>query len=558
MKLRRRKHGRPDYGFKTRSPFRHWITAPFRYLFNWLGRDEEPLGDHTPWHTRIARAIVQIAWFPIFCVWQVVQFIVLSWTTTRSFSAFLVGATPLLVACALIAAVIGSNFTEDRLARSRHRQYTVDAEASGDFEAALLGSKRVQLISDKPQWRYIHALTLLKAGLTENADLIMQELAPLDRPGNMQAHLYLAQQQLEQFARDPSRFDLLDQTEMHLNNALESDPDNTWAVISRAKVWMYQGKTDEAMNIFQQVSDREPSIVPQLAKYLIDKGDTEMANFHIKRGLDQLRLMAEDDPNNGGVWETMFMILMVNEDYERAMQELMRAFAMVEDPAVRNGLRILQSNVMVEFAKKFDPAASQDSFHRRLIASSRSLLFYPRNGPALDIFVDLVLYPQTEEQKAWLDEESADGITPVIYHLVHGLQDAIEGKPVTAKKHFSLALDGDARMSIIVNDISWIVGIVKNQPEDGLRLINLAIDTWPGAKLFQTRGEILMKQGRYTEALEELEYAAEEIDNDPRSFEVLAECHEALGNTEQAAAARQRSQEKRAELTSKLADRAQR
>jgi predicted Zn-dependent protease len=57
-----------------------------------------------------------------------------------------------------------------------------------------------------------------------------------------------------------------------------------------------------------------------------------------------------------------------------------------------------------------------------------------------------------------------------------------------------------------------------------------------------------MAQGRHREALQELEYAASEIERNPRTWEVLADCHEALGNEEEASEWRKKAEKLRETL----------
>ena len=548
---------RPAHDFRSGPSIGQRLTAPFRRLLNRAsggGSADYQLGQQGPLATRLWRLLVQIIWFPVFCVLQIGQFIIFSWTATRSFLAFLPGITPLLVGGGVVGVVVASNYTEDRLARRFHRKFTVDAETSGDFDAAMLGSRRVQMITDEPRWRYIHVSSLRAAGMPDHADQILGELAPLDQAGYIPAHSMQAFGLAREYAEDNSRTELLDEALTHLDFVLKEKPEDRQAAILRGKLLLQQGHEDEAMDLFIDIdaSKIDPAIVPPLARYLFDQGKEERAGDHIRRGLELLWRMAEESPDEPAIWDNMFRILMVNENYDKAFAELQRASSVVTDPTVRARLELLKSNVLVEFSRKFDENASPDGFRNRLIVLSKAMGHFPRNAAALDPFIDIVLYPGIPEMESWLVGDFRDLVRPGTYHLVHGLRDAVQGNPKISQRHFNLAFKGDARAAVIINDIARLVALTKDHPEDGLKLVNVAIDTWPEPGLFQTRGEILIELGRHQEALPELEFAAARIENDPRVFEILADCQEALGNPQAAESSRQRAREKAAALNNPL------
>jgi predicted Zn-dependent protease len=537
-----------SHEFRTRPTIGYWLSAPFRFIVERAGGDVDELGERPPLGKRIWRLLIQTLFFPFYCIYQLLQFIVLSWTTTRSISAFFWGLMPLLIASSVIAATIVCNFQEDRLARRPHREFTIDAEEVDDFEGALLGSKRVQLISVEPQWQFYHALTLMNAGLEKNARVIFNQLAPLDEKGHLPSHMFLARELIAQYGEERNQPELLDEALVHLNHVLAGEPEDVHTHILKGRILYEQGKIEEAMQIFEQISGLEPSVVPELATWLIENGKFEQARFHIQRGLDRLRQMAEDRPNEPLIWEVMFRILMVSEDYQMAADELNKAFARVEDRRIKLRLLQLQSEVMVEFAKKFNIEDSQDSLRRRMILVSNAIQLNTRNATALEMLVDMVLYPPSEEIETWVEDESLTSISPPIFHLIRGVQHAISGKPVSAQQHLQLALGANKEAAIVVNDLAMVLATAKERPEDALKVINVAIDSWPGPRLFQTRGEILMLLDRPGEALPELEYAASEIKNDPGVFESLAKCHEALGNAAEAGRWRKQAEEKTEEL----------
>ncbi len=545
---------RSHYEFRNRRPITWWLAAPFRALFDLTTGEMDELGNRPPLGNRIWRLTLQVVFFPFYCIAQLLQFIILSWTTTRSLGAFGWGLAPLVIATAMVTAMVVSGFNEERLALATHREFTISAEESDEYEKAMLGSKRVQLVADEPQWKNIHAFTLMQAGKTANAEAILEELAPLDRPGHVPSHMYLAQQLQFDHEKDNSRKELLDLALRHLDHVLKLEPENIEAIVRTGRVKQQQGKMDEAVEIFKRVSNIDPTVVPDLLTYLNEHRQFEEARFHTQRGLDRLRRIAQVQPNEPVIWDLMYRILMASENYEEAIEELQRAFATVQEPSVRVRLLMLQSGVMVEFAKKIDPASSQDNFNRHLKSLGAALDLFPRNSEAQGALIDLILYSESAQMDVWLEEGFRTNLSPANNHLIQGIRDAVKGKPLSSKQHFRLALGGNPAAAIVVNEIAWITGMRKNKLEDAMRIIDVAIDTWTNPLLFQTRGEILMGMGRNDEALAELEYVASEMKENPRVLDLLADCHETLSHDALAKEFRDKANELRDELKLRAAE----
>ncbi|MGI9517040.1 MAG: tetratricopeptide repeat protein [Pirellulaceae bacterium] len=541
---------REDKGFGSHFSLEKFLTAPFRALVSRLSGKDSALGSDATLLSRIFRGIGLVLFFPIWLVIQLATFVIVSWTTTRNGTAFFWGLVPLLVIGAFAGVLLAAGFLEDRTTKRIHREKVIEAEKSEDFDTAVLCSRRVQNINQEGQWKFIHAATLKAAGMDENALALIHQLASPTEIGLIPAHLYLADWYLREEAAHLDEGERLDLARQHLDQVIEKEPDTDRGMaarVTRAKVWLAQDKTEDAMEFFE--SNRyairmDPTIVPTLAEYLISQNKINEARNQIEAGINALRMRAEIDPNRPEIWDTMYKILMVTDDFSQANEELNRAIRQTNDPNVRGRIRQLQSNVLVSFAETVQNLESQDGYRRQLIPVCQAIQVYPRNARALSMFIDLILYPANPEFEEWLEGEARDNVSPQIYHVIHGVRDAVQGKPPSSQEHFKLSFDGDPRTAIIINDIAWLLSTMKEQHEDAERLVNVAIDTWSGsAKLYQTRGEILMAMGRHEEAVTELEYAVSKIENDPRAHMVLAECYEQMERPEEAEQQRELARE---------------
>ena len=87
---------RKERGFGRQFSLEKFLTTPFRALVGRLGGKDEALGSDASTVSKIFRGIGLVLFFPIWLFVQLVTFIIVSWTTTRSGSAFFWGVLPLL------------------------------------------------------------------------------------------------------------------------------------------------------------------------------------------------------------------------------------------------------------------------------------------------------------------------------------------------------------------------------------------------------------------------------------------------------------------------------
>ncbi len=539
MRFFRRRH---TDDFTDRRSIGSWFNAPFRYVFQSLGGPEEELGQSLPWHRRLIRLILAIVWFPFFILLQFVVFIVMSWTTTRNGKAALWGIPIFLILLIVVGAVFLSVFFGDKVAIRTHREGEIEFAEAEDYETTLVCLSRLLNIRAQDHWRFRYAKAVEQLGDKQHYYGILGQLAPEDFPRHLDSHYEYAEDYLRKVANSQSSESLsesdqhnLAKAKIHFDHCITLDKDFGPARLRMATILRRQGNTADAMREFERFAESVPGVVPDLAKFLIEQDQGETADFYINRAIRNLRQMAAANPQEPGIWDQMYRVYMVKEDYEGANVELEMAVRRSDVPAVQARIKKIQSDLFVRVAESFAGNQTQDSFRRRLLAISKAVGTYHRNGLALSALIDLAIYPENEQTNQWLLDEMRQIINPSITHIVLGTRDCIHGKPNGGKNHFTLAFGGDPRTSIIVNDIAWMIGMVKNKYEDALRLADVAIDTWPETtQLYQTRAEVLMKLERFDEALTEIEFAAKSIKNDVRLYEIWATCLDKLNRPDEA------------------------
>jgi predicted Zn-dependent protease len=101
----------------------------------------------------------------------------------------------------------------------------------------------------------------------------------------------------------------------------------------------------------------------------------------------------------------------------------------------------------------------------------------------------------------------------------------------TASVHFALGVEAWSRGDVVANNLAWLL-TRGNSPDlnRALTLSEAAISQRPNDPRFRsTRGMILVKLGRWKEAIPDLERALATDGNNPNTHQALAEAYANLG-----------------------------
>jgi tetratricopeptide (TPR) repeat protein len=119
----------------------------------------------------------------------------------------------------------------------------------------------------------------------------------------------------------------------------------------------------------------------------------------------------------------------------------------------------------------------------------------------------------------------------------------VSGNYIQARDDYERILDNDETNLKVANNLAWIYGHVDPVDLDkALSLANQAVGYAPdNASLRETRAQILVKQEKWREAAQDLEFALNGLPDYFPIHDALADCYEHLGQAELASAHRERS-----------------
>jgi Flp pilus assembly protein TadD len=136
-----------------------------------------------------------------------------------------------------------------------------------------------------------------------------------------------------------------------------------------------------------------------------------------------------------------------------------------------------------------------------------------------------------DRARADMQELLANGESPATAHLILGMEAQGRGKQTEARVHFEQSYKLDPHMPVIVNNLAW--SLTHVQPVDldrALLLINDLLERWPKQLNYrETRGQILTRQGKWKEALTDLEAALPAMRFSRELHAALALCYDKLG-----------------------------
>jgi Tfp pilus assembly protein PilF len=141
-------------------------------------------------------------------------------------------------------------------------------------------------------------------------------------------------------------------------------------------------------------------------------------------------------------------------------------------------------------------------------------------------------------QAARIETWSKEGVekTPNSIGLRLQLADVLDllGRADEGEPHFRAVLQRDPTNLIALNNLSWLLSRRENGRQEGLKLIQHAIDTHGArAELLDTRAVIYLAQGQTDRALADLEAAVMDAPTPTKHFH-LARAHHQARNTEAA------------------------
>lgn len=456
-------------------------------------------------------------------------------TTSRARPAvrgtdFLLGL-PAVAAAAVLAAALAAAPGADRLARAYEAE-AGDRVKAGDLPAALVCYKRLAALAPgRAEPRFALALVLERLDRGPEAEAVARSIAPGDRPGYPLAHLWLARRIIADRDRLAAQ---AGQAEGHLLRFLQAAPRSDEARATLGGLYALTGRFRDARTQLEPVAGKEPERLLDLARACRELGDRDESLRRARAALDSARARAEARPDDRAsrlLWANACVFL---EDYPGALDVLDRGFALTAAPVFRQAA----AGVCAVWADGLT-GADEATAARRLAVLERGLAADPGNRALLGQLNNLMAAGGAPAGRARAAVRGllAAGKAPALAHFALGNDAWARGAADEARGHWEQAYRLDPKLAVVANNLAYT--LAYREPADvpqALALIDRALSESPrDPRLRGTRGQVLVKAGRFKEAVTDLEAALAAGQASRGIHQALAAAYDELAMPEMAA-----------------------
>ncbi len=456
----------------------------------------------------------------------------------RCVPALLAGGAALLV----FAVVIAGDGQRSAL-RLRYHRTVAGALAARDFETARVACLRgLSFDSDEQsrlQWLFQLSIALNGLGRASEATALLATAAPEDRPGCVPAHLTVAQMLLNSTNVTP---EAIRSAERQLQNALALEPQSLEINEMLGRLYINTSRFAQARKCLMEVYRVKKDVALLLAITSNASHDLAAAKSWADVAIDVFtRNLKQADPEDSSADRIgLAQAFSLQENYAEALKTLESGVALSGDRPY--GLAI--ADVCAAWAGRMAALRGSDE-RERLRLIRKGLNGAPQQSRLWLLLIQTARLPgdSGREAKVLVDQLAAEakGESAALWHFFLWTDAREAGDNQTASRHLRQAYQLAPHIPQIVNDMAMELAFGADpNPERALSIIEPVSGRFADTPAFRdTRGRVLVKLGRYQEAVGHLEFASSRLAGATASHLALATAYEALGRPESASAQRQ-------------------
>ena len=402
----------------------------------------------------------------------------------------------------------------------------------------------------------------LANSLRNQGTSIMKQIAPLDKPGYLEAHLYLANNSVPKGSLSPrEQARLLRLADRHLDHALVLDESNTTALSMKVLITEKFGQLDKTKIHLKKLFETDPYVYPQLCRLNLRLGVPEenlavlhSARLHLKAQLSGMTGSSDTRIKCATFLVDTYHRLDNNDEADKVVNDEMSKFSNI--PKVQLwGKRLIAISQEIRYVAT-GPITSENALE---------MIGYLRNGHEQDPFNQKILGHLAQLQNSDIPEVAKlskeiyqpGEKAPASVENILGAQALAEKDYLKAAKHLTRATQKDQTNGNYLNNLAYLYLIRPNpDPQEALKLIDRAIINAQGAgkqlgsltHFYDTKGRALLALGKIAdengdETAASNQYAAaiahlsKALINRPDNLKIskaIVECYEANGQTEMA------------------------
>ena len=361
---------------------------------------------------------------------------------------------------------------------------------------------------------------------------ILEELAPTDRAVYLPAHFWMATQIL---TSGPVKADQVETARAHLKHVLTLNPDHTGANAVLGDMYFQQKLWNAAIQHLEKAHPQNARYRLLLAKACLYAGDRTRATKVARDAQQEAQRRSTANPENIDdrlLWGDATTLL---EEFEEAESILLQGLTYDDNERLRLGL----TRVYIFWADSIEGNSEEDALVRfKLLA--KGMEYNPNDVFLFDRFMRILERrgKAADDAKAFLYrgivEGDAHGDVAGICHLLLGTAGWIEQDEQKASVHLERAFALLPQATTVANNFAWYLASKDPpEPERALKMIVPVLARTPDNHYVRdTRGHIYLKLGRWKEAVDDLEYALQELRTNNETHLALSTAYRELGLTE--------------------------
>jgi tetratricopeptide (TPR) repeat protein len=408
------------------------------------------------------------------------------------------------------------------------------AITSGQFQRAALAYQSLIRLrgTDDPDYLFRIARCFGELDRRPEAAAMFSTLAPLDRPGHVPAHLFLARALLSTEAPSPHA---LGQAEVHLQQVLKQEAQNPDARELLGRIYLTLGRWDEARKQLIEVVAKRPEVALQLAVTQKELGDDAGSRAWAGRAVKTFSAQCEEatgeNPRARLSWVNALTLL---KDYPQAAAVLdtgrQKASSPLYDEALAQVCGLWATQLRTE---------QPTNRALRLQVLRQGLEAIPGNAVLLGELLRFVRVKgaEAEATRQALNRLLAGGRDAAWLHFCLGCLAQDSGDPAKAAFHLKTAFNAAPALANIANNLAATLG--EARPPDlplALPLMQAVLARDPENAFYRdTRGQLLLKQGDAQAAVADLEAALPKLPDKTATHRALSAAYTKLGRADLAA-----------------------
>jgi len=498
--------------------WRFFFARPFRNIW-------EPIRDRLQyWKEKRAESKMhRKAWFAY--LWDLTT----EWFIQPRWIYLLKGLPALLVAGTIAGLIVSARANVSTRAQT-YQKVAREGLAGENYDLSQVAYERLcRDFPTLPEYRYGLAMTALAKKDFERGNAILQEIAPADKPGYNQAHLFLASQHMQFLDRGPEQFVM---AENHLLRAIQSQGDSATAQVLLGQLYLRNNRPGLAERYLKDAEATIPDASLLLARLYSEQKRTDQSRAYASRARERYQLRLKEEPDNLTLRIALCEAFNLLGQYSESVDTLRSG--MERKDGVE--LRAMLGKTLSQWVEE-----PKVGLLERLALIEQGLRLVPNSPMLLDKLV------QTTRMDGEAGEKARQQLNLILanggqnlstLYLVLGVDAQKRNLPDQALHYLEKAFEKNPQMAVVANNLAWVLaqGDKPDLPR-ALSLANEAVKRSPKDLHFRdTRGQILAKMGRWKEALEDLEPCVPSFANSLALHRTLAEVYGKLNMPEPAKA----------------------